>query len=87
MAHVADIMKSYHGRFVPMFHWSNHPPMKFWYDEQKNSICVDCGISKTIPNDAEDFDEEKYDELLNELEEDIIAYFKCRGVELFSVED
>lgn len=87
MKKIVDIMKSYHGRFVPMFHWANHPPMKIWCDEQKNSICVDCGISKTMPNDAEDFDERMYDTLLNELEDEIIIYFKGRGVELLGVED
>lgn len=87
MNRITDIMKSYHGRFVPMFHWSNHTPMKIWYDEQKNSICVDCGVSKEIPNDIENFDENSYDAFLNELEDDIIAYFKEMGVDLFCVND
>ena len=70
-----------------MFHWANHAPMKIWYDEQKNSICVDCGISKKMPNDAEVFDESMYYTLLNELEDEIIVYFKRNGIELFGVED
>lgn len=80
-------MKSYHGRFAPMFHWANYPPMKIWYDEQTNSICVDCGISKRIPNDTESFNESLYDTLLNELEDEIIIYFKGKGIELLGVED
>lgn len=84
---IIDVMKSYHGRFVPMFHWANHAPMKIWYDEQKNSICVDCGITKAIPNDAENFDENMYDSFLNELEDEIIIYFKEKWIELLGVED
>ena len=87
MKKINDIMKSYHGRFVPMFHWANHPPMKIWYDEQNNLICVDCGISKRIPDDTEAFNESKYDTILNELEDEIIIYFKGKGFELFGVED
>ena len=55
MNKITEIMKSYHGRFVPMFHWSNHTPMKIWYNEQTNTICVDCGVSKMLPDDIEKF--------------------------------
>lgn len=87
MGKINDVMESYHGRFVPMFQWENHEPMKIWYDEKNHSICVDCGISKKIPCEAELFDESTYDTLLNELENEIIYYFNGNGIDLFGVKD
>ena len=109
MNKITEIMKSYHGRFVPMFHWSNHTPMKIWYNEQANTIggnlhsitvimkiwyneqantiCVDCGVSKMLPDDIESFDENMYCNILYELETEIINSFRKNGIELYGVDD
>lgn len=87
MNKITEIMKSYHGRFVPMFHWSNHTPMKIWYNEQTNTICVDCGVSKMLSDDIESFDENMYCNILYELETEIINSFRKNGIELYGVDD
>ena len=109
MNKITEIMKSYHGRFVPMFHWFNHTPMKIWYNEQTNTmtntalqtydgmkiwyneqtntICVDCGVSKMLPDDIESFDENMYCNILYELETEIINSFRKNGIELYGVDD
>lgn len=43
---IQELMDKIHGRFVPTFFWENHEPMKYWYDADKDAICVDSGDEK-----------------------------------------
>ena len=62
-------------------------PWKYGINEQINTICVDCGVSKMLPDDIESFDENMYCNILYELETEIINSFRKNGIELYGVDD
>lgn len=72
---IQELMDKIHGRFVPTFFWENHEPMKYWYDADKDAICVDSGDEKKIELKDDELTWQTIEKLIDKLEDDLIEKY------------
>lgn len=60
-----------HGCKIPMFRWINYSPMRYWYNEETNSLDCDCGLSVDFKVSNEDINYESVYNAITELEDKV----------------
>ena len=76
----SDIIKKYwdniHGRFIPMFKWRYFANMRYFYNENDNSITCECGTSVKIDLKDNEINRKSLKDLIRKLEVKVYRYFK-----------
>ena len=75
---IEKLMNEIHGRFVPTFFGENHSPMEYWYDPDKNAICVESGDEINIRFKSSDLTKNNIEKLIDELEDKLIIKYNLQ---------
>ena len=71
--------KIHYGNLVPAFYWHFNPDMFYWFNETKDCIECDCGLSMPVSLTDEELNERNIRELISEMEYKIYDDYKKMG--------
>ena len=84
---IAKAMNEVHGKFIPKFYWGNHEPMRYWYDDETDSIIVDCGYSSKITLSNSEINRRNLVRFIKDVQIEVIEFFKAKGKDLYTPQD
>lgn len=73
---INEIWEEIHEKLNPIFYWSDDTETKYHYDKASDMIISDNGFSIHIEKDTSELTEEYIASLIEQLETDIILYYR-----------
>lgn len=69
-----EIFKNY----IPMFRWDNYKHMRYWYNEETDSLDCECGLSMDIDIPTDKLSKATVRNLIIDFEDKIFDYYLDR---------
>ena len=73
---IKELWNKIHSDIVPSFHWQFHDDMFYLYNEKKDCIECDCGLSLPVFLKYEELNERNLRKLISEMEYQIYSDYK-----------
>lgn len=84
---IKEIFDSIHRELVPCFHWQFYPDMRYWYNEDIDTLDCDCGLVMPITLNDDELNERNIRELIRNMESKIYQDYRDMGWDIGYPED
>ena len=76
---IKEIFYSIHGYAEPSFYWQFHLDMRYWYNEDTDTLDCDCGLVMPITLNDDELNERNIRELIRNMESKIYRDYRDMG--------